>query len=124
LIFDEVDTGVSGSAAQKVGLKLREVAESRQVLCVTHSAQIAALANVHLFIQKAVRCGRTYTTVSPLSFEGRKMELARIIGGVQITELTIKNAGEMLRLAGFQSDGLDSGHRDGYNDGNGEEKKK
>lgn len=96
LIFDEVDTGVSGRAAQKVAEKLRSVAEHKQVLCVTHLPQLAALANTHLLIAKAERDGRTYTTVTPLDLEGRKRELARIIGGASITETTLKSAEEML----------------------------
>lgn len=98
LIFDEVDTGVSGRAAQKVAEKLRSVAAHKQVLCVTHLPQLAALANTHLLIAKGERDGRTYTTVTPLDIEGRKKELARIIGGTNITETTLKSAEEMLRL--------------------------
>ena len=96
LIFDEVDTGVSGRAAQKVAEKLRSVAKNKQVLCVTHLPQLAALADTHLLIAKEVRNGRTYTTVAPLDMEGRKWELARIIGGTNITETTLKSAEEML----------------------------
>ena len=96
LIFDEVDTGVSGRAAQKVAEKLRRVAKTKQVLCVTHLPQLAALANTHLLIAKEERVGRTYTTVTPLDLEGRKRELARIIGGASITETTLKSAEEML----------------------------
>ena len=98
LIFDEVDTGVSGRAAQKVAEKLRSVAAHKQVLCVTHLPQLAALANTHLLIAKSERDGRTYTSVKPLDIEGRKKELARIIGGTNITETTLKSAEEMLRL--------------------------
>ena len=98
LIFDEVDTGVSGRAAQKVAEKLRTVAAHKQVLCVTHLPQLAALANTHLLIAKSERDGRTYTSVTPLDVEGRKKELARIIGGTNITETTLKSAEEMLRL--------------------------
>ena len=98
LIFDEVDTGVSGRAAQKVAEKLRAVAEHKQVLCVTHLPQLAALANTHFLIAKAEREGRTYTNVTPLDIEGRKRELARIIGGTNITETTLKSAEEMLRI--------------------------
>ncbi len=97
LIFDEVDTGVSGRAAQKVAEKLLSVASSKQVLCVTHLPQIAALADTHLLITKAEREGRTYTSVTPLDTNGRKAELARIIGGTNITETTLKSAEEMLR---------------------------
>ncbi len=97
LIFDEVDTGVSGRAAQKVAQKLRSVAAHKQVLCVTHLPQLAALANTHLLIAKSERDGRTYTTVMPLDREGRKQELARIIGGTNITETTLKSAEEMLQ---------------------------
>ena len=97
LIFDEVDTGVSGRAAQKVAEKLRSVALHKQVLCVTHLPQLAALANTHLLIAKSEREGRTYTSVTPLDTEGRKRELARIIGGANITETTLKSAEEMIR---------------------------
>ena len=100
LIFDEVDTGVSGRAAQKVAQKLRSVAKTKQVLCVTHLPQLAALATTHLLIAKSERDGRTYTSVEPLDFEGRKRELARIIGGATITETTLKSAEEMLRYEG------------------------
>ena len=97
LIFDEVDTGVSGRAAQKVAEKLRSVARNKQVLCVTHLPQIAALGHTHYLIAKSEREGRTYTTVTPLDREGRKRELARIIGGANITEITLKSAEEMLQ---------------------------
>lgn len=97
LIFDEVDTGVSGRAAQKVAEKLRSVAQHKQVLCVTHLPQLAALADTHLLISKSERKGRTYTAVTPLDLEGRKRELARIIGGANITETTLMSAEEMLK---------------------------
>ena len=97
LIFDEVDTGVSGRAAQRVAEKLRNVAKNKQVLCVTHLPQLAALASTHLLIDKQERNGRTYTTVTPLDREGRKSELARIIGCTNITETTLMSAEEMLR---------------------------
>ena len=96
LIFDEVDTGVSGRAAQKVAEKLRSVSKNKQVLCVTHLPQLAALATTHLLISKEERNGRTYTDVVPLDMDGRKRELARIIGGTNITETTLKSAEEML----------------------------
>lgn len=96
MIFDEVDTGISGSASQKVGYKLKSLSESRQVICITHQAQIAALADTHFLIRKTVDSNRTYTQVTQLDFEQRKHEIARIIGGVSITELTLKHAEEML----------------------------
>ncbi len=96
LIFDEVDTGVSGRAAQKVAEKLLSVARNKQVLCVTHLPQIAAMGDTHMRIAKEERGGRTFTSVTPLDKEGRKAELARIIGGASITETTLKSAEEML----------------------------
>ena len=99
LIFDEIDTGVSGRAAQKIGVKLKGISGGRQILCVTHLAQIAAGADVHLLIAKEIRNERTYTTVSPLDRSGRVNELARIIGGDHITPLMLQNAEEMLDFA-------------------------
>lgn len=96
LIFDEVDTGISGSAAEKVGLKLKEVSKSCQVLCVTHQAQISALADYHYKISKQLRDGRTFTEVSLLDYNGRVNELARIIGGVNITQAALSHAEAML----------------------------
>jgi len=98
LIFDEVDTGVSGRAAQRVAEKLRSVARNKQVLCVTHLPQIAAMGDTHMRIAKSERDGRTYTTVTPLDLDGRKHELARIIGGANITDITLKSAEEMLNF--------------------------
>ncbi len=98
MIFDEVDTGVSGRAAQKVAEKLRSVSKGKQVLVVTHLPQIAAMADHHFLISKAEQSGRTYTSVIPLDLEGRKEEIARLIGGAKITENTLKSAEEMLRL--------------------------
>ncbi|MFY9197693.1 MAG: DNA repair protein RecN [Acutalibacteraceae bacterium] len=97
LIFDEIDTGVSGRAAQKIALKLSQVSKGRQVICVTHSAQIAAYADNHLLIEKETVKNKTYTKVKSLDIEGRKMELARIIGGISITQLQLDNAEEMLK---------------------------
>ena len=96
LIFDEVDTGVSGRAAGKIGKKLREVANSHQVICVTHLAQIAALAKTHFLIKKDAVNGRTFTDVSELSRDERVSELARIMGGDNISETLLKSAEEML----------------------------
>ena len=97
LIFDEVDAGVSGRAAQKVAQKLQNVSASKQVLCVTHLPQIAALADLHLLIAKSEHGGRTFTNVTPLDREGRIEELSRIIGGERITDTTRSSAAEMLR---------------------------
>ena len=97
LIFDEVDTGVSGRAAQKVAEKLRSVAKNKQVLCVTHLPQIAAMGDIHMRIAKSERDGRTYTTVTPLDHAGRVAEVARIIGGANITDTTLRSAEEMIR---------------------------
>ena len=96
LIFDEIDTGVSGRAAQKIGLKLKSIAKFRQVLCVTHLAQIAVMADNHILIEKNVVGGRTVTTVRPLSQEDRKHEIARIMGGDSITPLLLENAQQLI----------------------------
>lgn len=101
MIFDEVDTGISGRAAHKVGVKLHEVSRSRQIICITHLAQMAAQADTHLLIQKSVVGERTFTSVQPLGFEERKQELARINGGDVITESMLKTAEELLNNAGF-----------------------
>lgn len=96
LIFDEIDTGVSGRAAQKIGQKLREISRYRQVLCVTHLVQIAVMADNHLLIEKNIVGERTVTTVRELDFEGRKQEIARIMGGDNISQLMLENAEELL----------------------------
>ncbi|MBQ3286193.1 MAG: DNA repair protein RecN [Ruminococcus sp.] len=99
LIFDEIDTGISGSAADRVGKKLSQLSADRQVLCVTHQAQIAAFADNHLFISKSVRDERTYTQVDPLDDEGRVQELARIVGGEGITDSALNHARQLLDAA-------------------------
>lgn len=104
LIFDEIDTGVSGRAAGKIGLKLNEVSKNAQVICVTHLAQIAAIASSHFLIHKQVADGRTYTNVKKLDFDGRQYEIARIMGGMNINELMLENAKEMLKE--FNNDNL------------------
>lgn len=96
LIFDEIDTGVSGRASRKIGLKLKDVSRHTQVICVTHSAQIASVADCHLLIEKRISLESTYTSVKPLDFEGRKRELARIMGGLEITDSLLKSAEELL----------------------------
>lgn len=99
LIFDEIDTGVSGRAAEKIGLKLKAVSQNKQVICVTHLAQIAAMADAHLLIEKHIINNRTFTDVTKLDFDGRKHELARIMSGSNITDVALENAAEMLYLS-------------------------
>lgn len=96
MIFDEVDTGVSGRAAQKIGVKLRQVSKSRQVLCVTHLSQIAVMADNHLLIEKTNHDDSTYTNVYRLDHDQRVSEIARILGGEHITQTTLDNAAEQL----------------------------
>lgn len=96
LVFDEVDTGVSGSAAQKIGLKLKQASKNRQVLCVTHLAQIAALADEHFKVSKKAVDGRSFAEVDELNEEGRIKEVARIMSAGSITNLTMKTAQEMI----------------------------
>lgn len=98
-IFDEIDTGVSGKAAQKIGLKLKEVSGNRQVICVTHLAQVAVFADHHLLIHKQEQNGRTYTYIDFLDESQRVKEIARMISGDNLTDTAIKNAEEMLALA-------------------------
>ena len=99
LVFDEVDTGVSGRAAQKVAEKLAQVSRRKQVLCVTHLPQLAAMADTHFSVEKGERDGRTYTRVVRLNREQRKAELARITGGSRVTEALLESAGELLDQA-------------------------
>ncbi len=99
LVFDEVDTGVSGRAAQKVAEKLAQVSRGKQVLCVTHLPQLAAMADTHFSVEKGEAKGRTYTHVVLLDRERRKAELARITGGSKVTEALLKSAGELLDAA-------------------------
>lgn len=99
MVFDEIDTGVSGIAAQRVGEKLSDLARIRQVLCVTHLPQIAALADLHFSIQKNIRNGRTYTDIKHLDRFGRAEEIARLTGGEHVTEMTLNSAGELLDSA-------------------------
>ncbi len=106
MVFDEIDTGVSGRAALKIAYKLHELSKSKQVLCVTHLAQIAAYADNHLYIEKTVEEGRTYTKVTELTLEDRIREIARIIGGDIITETTLKSAEEMIDFAKDETNSL------------------
>ena len=99
LVFDEVDTGVSGRAAQKVAEKMADVARHKQVLCVTHLPQIAAMADAHFSVEKGERNGRTYTKVERLSRGGREEELSRLIGGAQVSEALRRSAAELLEHA-------------------------
>ncbi len=99
VIYDEIDTGVSGLAAARIGEKLKQTSHGRQVICITHTAQIAALADEHLLIQKHVEAERTFTRITSLSHEARVQELARMISGDKVTELALANAREMLALA-------------------------
>ncbi|MDO5142667.1 MAG: DNA repair protein RecN [Eubacteriales bacterium] len=100
LIFDEIDTGVSGHAAQQIGRKLSAIARKKQTLCVTHLPQIAAMGDHHLLIAKSVREGRSYTDVSPMDHARRVDELARLLSGEQISDAARRNAEELLRAAG------------------------
>ncbi len=96
VIFDEIDTGISGKTSRKVGIKLKQIAKDAQVLCVTHSAQIASLAHHHLYISKKEEDGRVSTALTELDAEGRIEEIARILGGIEITEVQRKAAWEMI----------------------------
>ena len=99
LIFDEIDVGISGRTAQKVSEKMAVIGKNHQVICITHLAQIAAMADSHYLIEKKVAEGKTRTMISLLSKEAEIEELARILGGAEITETVLKNAAEMKELA-------------------------
>ena len=96
IIFDEVDTGISGKTSRKVGIKLKEIGRDAQVICVTHSAQIASLAHTHLFVSKREVEGRTESAVSLLDDDARVSEIARILGGIEITSAQRVAALEMI----------------------------
>ena len=96
LIFDEIDSGVSGRAAQKIGIKLREISQKYQVICVTHLAQIAIMADDHMLIEKSTEDARTVTRIKSLDFNERKYEIARILGGDNITKTVLLDAEEQL----------------------------
>lgn len=96
MVFDEVDTGVSGSAANRIGIKLKELSKNRQVICITHLAQIASFADEHFLVKKKIIDGHTVSYIEKLSIEERKEEIARIIGGINISDTTLRTAEEML----------------------------
>ena len=99
VIFDEIDTGVSGKAAQKIALKLAQIAKHKQILVVTHLVQMAAMGDRHLLISKRTENGKTFTEVLPLDEKGRIEEIARILGGVDVTDAMRNTAAEMLRIS-------------------------
>jgi DNA repair protein RecN (Recombination protein N) len=101
LIFDEIDTGVSGSTAHNIGVQLKKTADKKQIICVTHSAQIAALADSHFFISKATKDDKTFTSVKLLDLESRKLEIARILGGSLITDSILQSAEEMITNSSY-----------------------
>lgn len=98
LIFDEIDTGISGRTAQVVGEKISKISKDHQVISISHLPQIAALADSHYLIKKSLINNKSITTINRLSYEERVMEMARILGGVNVTETTIDHAKEMLEM--------------------------
>ena len=106
MVFDEIDEGVSGVAAQRVAEKLARLSKKKQVICVTHLPQIAAMADTHFRIEKTERDGRTYPKVTPLEREGRIRELARLHGGANITDTTLASAAEQLDAASEYKGGI------------------
>lgn len=99
MVFDEIDTGVSGKAAQKIGIKMKQISKDRQVICVTHLSQLAVMADNHLLIEKNTVENKTITNVIELDFNGRIKEIARIMGGENPSELILKSAEEELNKA-------------------------
>jgi len=99
LVFDEVDTGVSGRAAQAIAEKLANLSRNRQIFCVTHLPQVASMADAHYLIYKEVEENRTYTRISHLAEDERVTELARMLGGAKVTDTTLNHAREMIQLA-------------------------
>ena len=99
LIFDEIDVGISGRTAQKVSEKMAVIGKNHQVICITHLAQIAAMADAHFLIQKGVVSGKTQTSIGILNREEEVKELARILGGAEITDTVLQSAAEMKELA-------------------------
>ena len=96
VVFDEVDAGISGKTSRKVGIKLKQIAKETQVICVTHSAQIASLSDTHFLIAKHEENGRTHTEVTTLDEEGSVREIARILGGIHITESQLLAARDLI----------------------------
>ena len=111
LIFDEIDTGISGRTAQKVSERMAYIASSHQVICITHLPQIASMADYHLIIEKKIIEGRAVTTIRPLGEEDTVREIARLLGGVKITETVLGSAREMLQLAADSKEKLRSGEK-------------
>ena len=99
LIFDEIDTGISGRTAQRVSEKLKLISKNHQVMAITHLPQIAAMADSHFLIEKSVKAGKTVTDISELDNEKAVMELARMLGGKEITDIAVENAREMKKMA-------------------------
>ena len=112
MVFDEVDAGVSGVAAQRVGEKLSKLSATKQVICITHLPQIAAMADQHYLIEKCEQDGRTRTTVQPLDSDGRQREIARLYGGDHITPLTLASAAEQLASAAAYKQSIEKGERE------------
>ena len=97
MVFDEVDTGIGGQVAEKVGMKLEKVAKGKQVFCITHLPQIAGMASAHYLVQKTVKGNRTHSSIEELSYDERVEEIARMSGGEKITPATLKFAKEMIK---------------------------
>jgi DNA repair protein RecN (Recombination protein N) len=98
LVFDEIDAGIGGRAADSVGKKLKSLAHNKQVVCITHLPQIASFADQHFLIAKHENAGKTRTTVTPLTPDERKHELARMLSGAKVTDASLKNAEQMLKV--------------------------
>ena len=111
MVFDEVDAGVSGVAAQRVGEKLGKLSMAKQVICITHLPQIAAMADQHYLIEKREQDGRTRTTVQLLDSDGRQREIARLYGGEHITLLTLASAAEQLASAAAYKQSIEKGDK-------------
>ncbi|MBP5780218.1 MAG: DNA repair protein RecN, partial [Clostridia bacterium] len=102
VIFDEIDNGISGIAANRIAVKLKSLSRSRQVICVTHHAQLAAIADNHIYVSKSVSGGSTSTSVRSLSGDGRVEEIARLLDGGSQSAVSLKHASELLRNSASQ----------------------